>query len=938
MLKFTPRLALLIALTLCILAASAGSGGAVGYSDVRETRLDNGLTILTKEVRVAPVVSVNVFYKVGSRNEHTGITGASHLLEHMMFKGTKKYPKGQLEKLVRQRGGVHNAATWTDYTYYWELIQSDYLELMLQLEADRMQNALFDPEDLKSEMVVVRSELEGRENSPDSLLWDLANATAFTAHPYQWPVIGWRSDVEGMTRDDIYGYYRRHYGPNNATIVLVGDFDSDKAIDLVKKHFGRLKPIAAPAEPHTAEPGQRGERRAVLRTAGSSDRAIIAWHIPAGTNPDCYALDVLEQVLSGGRASRMHQALVEKGLATSAWAYSASKTDPSLFYAGATAQQGKRADELEKALMEQVRGIEKDPPTSEELARAKRQIEASFVFSNDDIRTQALVIGQFALTVGLDRLDRYIPAIQGVTSEDVVRVARTYLVDTNKTVAHFVPAGPPSPEGSGGSPGGPVHLWRGQDADLSIQFYRDNSWTGEQEAAAVVAQAPEARAASGDSTGASREMKPERFALENGMVLIVLDNPANPSISIGGRLAAGSWMEEGYPRGTSGFVADMLTRGAGSLSSLDFARSVEDLGASVNFSGGIEGTYISGRCLSQDFGKWGSLFADALRAPSFSAEELDKLRQERLSALEQEVESPDAQASRAFGNRLYPQGHPYHPGTIDEQRTGYREMTRETLAAFHGQFFGPKGMVLVVVGDIRPAECRRVVEEALGDWRAQPGFREISIADVPASEPAREAISIPDKTETNIYYGWPGTLKRTSKDYYAAVVMNDILGGGVLTSRLGRKIRGEMGLVYDVRSGFQATLGAGPWLATLGTNPKNAAAAEKALREIVQEMYEKGPTKAEVEESRQFITGVLSLRLATNSGIASFLESSEVYGLGLDYLTTFRNLYGSVTQEAAARAARDHLRPESAMTVVAGAVPGEPGTGSSEKTGDGGRK
>ena len=189
----------------CLLLMAAAAAGGAGAPDIRETKLPNGLTILTKEVRVAPVVSVNIFYGVGSRKERTGITGASHLLEHMMFKGSKNYPKGQLEELIRERGGVSNAATWTDFTYYWELLQSDYLELALKLEADRMRGALFDPKDLASEMTVVRSELEGNENSPDTLLWNLVNATAFTAHPYQWPVIGWRPDVEGMTRDDIYG-------------------------------------------------------------------------------------------------------------------------------------------------------------------------------------------------------------------------------------------------------------------------------------------------------------------------------------------------------------------------------------------------------------------------------------------------------------------------------------------------------------------------------------------------------------------------------------------------------------------------------------------------------------------------------------------------------------------------------------------------------------
>ena len=890
---------------------------AAGYSDVRVTHLPNGLTVVTKEVRVAPVVSVNVFYHVGSRNESTGITGVSHLLEHMMFKGTAKFPRGVFDRLIRQTGGVSNAATWTDYTYYWELVQSDYLNLCLKLEADRMEGALFAPADHKSEMVVVRSELEGRENSPDSRFWDLVNATAFTASPYQWPVIGWRSDVEGMTRDQIYRYYREHYGPNNATVILVGDFDTAKAVEMVRHWFGGLKPIPASREPYTVEPPQRGERRVELRLAGSAERSLLAWHIPSAKNPDCYALDVLEQVLSGGRSGRLYQALVEQGLATETWAYSASKTDPSLFYVGAVTQEGKTGAELESALRAEIAKVCAQPPSEEELARAKRQIEASFVYSGDDVRTQAETIGQFALTVGVDRLTHYIPSIQKVTVADVQRVAAKYLVDGNCTAGRFIPEGPAQPEGPGIASPGPQRLVPERWNDESWPHYRP------QMARVVAASVPIARKAAVKPApvvaSRNQSLKPQRYELPGGLVLLVLQNSANPSVSVSGTIPAGAWLDPAEKHGLSEFVADMLDRGCAGKDSLQFAKAVEDLGASLSFSADTESVRVSGHCLSRDFTSLMGLMAGALRTPSFPAAEVEKLRREKLSGLLQEAESPEAVATRAFMNRAYPAGHPYHSGSIQDSRSALEGFTPQDLLDFHRRYYGPKGTVICVVGDVSPDVCRQVVQRVFADWAVQSGYADVTIPDVAPSAPSEEFIPVQDKSETTLIYGWPTPLRRSSPDYYAAVVMNEILGGGsVLSSRLGKKIRGEMGLVYDVGSWFQTGHAAGPWMASLGTNPKNAAKAKAQLKAVVEKMRREGPSAEEVAESRRFITGVLSLRLSTNAGIASFLLNAENYGLGLDYLSRFRQLYGSVTQKQVQAAAGKYLHPESAVLIGAG--------------------
>src|SRR5262245_39016978 len=337
-------------LGLAVLLGAAGvslvAGQPVAPADrtltagVTETRLPNGLRVLTKEVHSAPVVSVSVWYRVGSRDEHTGITGISHLLEHMMFKGTPRYRVGEIARTLFLNGASFNASTFYDWTSYYETLAADRLELAVELEADRMAHSRIDKADLDSEMTVVRSELEGGENDPETLLRQAVTATAIQAHPYHWPVIGWRSDVEQMPREALHAYYRTHYGPNNATVVIVGDFETKRALDLVRKHFGPLAPIPTPPPVYTTEPEQRGERRVTVSQAGALPIVMLAYRVPAATNPDFYALDVLGTLLGEGRTGRLYQALVETELASEVDAGAPSLRDPFLFFVTATARPG----------------------------------------------------------------------------------------------------------------------------------------------------------------------------------------------------------------------------------------------------------------------------------------------------------------------------------------------------------------------------------------------------------------------------------------------------------------------------------------------------------------------------------------------------------------------------------------------------------------------
>ena len=418
---------------------TAGFPVNVMADGVLETVLGNGLKVLIQEVHIAPVVSFMVWYKVGSRNESTGVTGISHLLEHMMFKGTPRYGRGEIARVLQRNGASFNAGTSLDYTNYYEVLAADRLELAMEIEADRMANASIPEEEHRLEMTVVRSELERNEDNPHRVLYREMFAQAFKAHPYHWPTIGWRSDVEAIRTEQIREYYKRHYMPNNAIAVVVGDVERERALALAEKHFGGLAAGPLPPPVVTVEPPQQGERRFKIRKPGDTRYLMVAYPIPALLHQDNYALDLLGIILGHGKTSRLYQALVEGKLATDAEAANETARDPFLFIAEATAAPGVTLELLEGSLLGQVDRLRSEPPSPIELGRAKKQIQASFVYSKDSIRSLAQQLGYYETVGSYKYLDTYLDRIAGICAEDVSRVARGYLGEDSRTVGLYEP-------------------------------------------------------------------------------------------------------------------------------------------------------------------------------------------------------------------------------------------------------------------------------------------------------------------------------------------------------------------------------------------------------------------------------------------------------------------------------------------------------------------
>ena len=440
--KSAGRILLLLLLSF-ILSVPISEAGL--KENVFETVLPNGLKVILLENHKAPLITFQVWYRVGSRNEAWGKTGLSHMLEHMMFKGTERVGPEEFSKIIQENGGNDNAFTSRDYTAYFENISADRAQVSIDLESDRMQNLLLREEDFRTERMVVMEERRLRtEDNPQANLQEHMEAAAFLTSPYHWPTIGWKEDIERFTLEDLKAYYKTYYNPVNAILIVVGDFKREELLAKIEKAFGPIPKGIAPNQERDLDPKQTGERRVFVKKEAQLPYIVIGYHVPNLREPESYALEVLASLLSSGKSSRLYQSLVrEKRLVLSVDAdQSLLSRDPSLFYLSAELLPGKGVAEVEKALDQEVGRLKNELVGAHELEKAKNQIEASFIFSQDSLFSQAMLLAQHEIALTWRAIDDYLPSIRKVSPEEIQQVARKYLIPDNQTVGILIPLPP----------------------------------------------------------------------------------------------------------------------------------------------------------------------------------------------------------------------------------------------------------------------------------------------------------------------------------------------------------------------------------------------------------------------------------------------------------------------------------------------------------------
>jgi zinc protease len=935
---------------------------------VQKTVLSNGLTVLTKEVHDRPVVATVIWYRVGSKNEELGQTGKSHFLEHMLFKGTDRYKKGEIDLITLKNGGANNAFTWLDYTAYYFSFASDRWQAALEIEASRMRHTTFADEEFNSEKKVVEEELHIGLDGPWEALENEVWATAFRQHPYHWPTVGWIEDLEQATAADMKAYYDKWYHPRSATLVIVGDFDTKQTLARVHDLFGHIPegPNVKPLE--VKEPVQKGEKRVLVKRPTPVERLLMGYHAPAVAEDDSYVLHVIETLLSSGKTSRLYQRLVEQDRSvTMVRASYDDHIDPSLFAVQAELQTGSSLSDVENAICEEIDKLKLSKVSDMEIAKAKRQIEADVVLANEEPLQQAVLLGQYqtiadqeripAVSRGYRFLDTYLERIQAVTPEAVTSAANRYFAQDNRTVGYLqddgtgdgggsevgqeTGAGPsglrgftykPAPGGCAlTNPGGNQMPLQKVSAHLS--FRSGGADTGSSAIASLGGKQMNTGEAGEGSSGGLRsddlrfqsaEKRPrldvERVVLPNGMILLLSENHSSPSVSIKAVVGAGSRLEPDVKAGLASLTGELLDEGTRMHSAQEIAQAVEQVGGKLETFGEYQTAVIQSSFLSKDLLLGLEITADLLENAQFPDEKVRQYIDRRMAQIKSRLDVPRVQASDIF-NEIVFQGHPEHRPPIGYAET-VRNLTRDDIAGFYELYYVPNNSILAIVGDINSAEVIKKIEDLVCRWRFRNGFHPPTVPSPVLQGTSIEKFVGAVKEQINIYIGHVG-IDRQNPDYYSLLVLDTILGSSPgFTSRIPRILRDEQGLAYTTFSNISgsARIDRGRFVAYIGTSPQNLDRALIGLRREIERIVNEPVMAEEIQGAKEYLTGSFVFDFQTNSQVAQFLIDAETYGLGFDYLQKYPITIGTVTIEEVFRVARQYIHPDRMTTVVVGPI------------------
>jgi zinc protease len=915
-------------------AAPDGYAHVKTLAGIAEYRLTaNDLNVLLLEDHSAPVLTFMVTYRVGSRNEVTGTTGATHLLEHLMFKGSKNFHPGigkGFDTLMDSVGGINNATTSLDRTNYYENLPSDHLELAVQLEADRMRNLLLREEDRQPEMTVVRNEFERHENDPGSALDKEVGATAFIAHPYHHPIIGWRSDIEKVSIEKLREFYDTFYWPNNATITVIGDFQPETALRLIKQYFGAIPRSPQPIpEVYTEEPEQTGPRRVIVKRPGEVGVVQVAYKVPHARHADHAPLEVLAAVLSDGKNSRLYRALIDPNLAIAADAMKGFFHDNTLFNLGVILAPDVPHDQAEKTLRTEIEKVKQEGVTAEEVTRAINKLLASLAYQRDGSFAiagqinEAIAVGDWTLYHTL--LDK----IRAVTPAEVHRVAKTYLDEDQSTTGWFIPQAEAPPTERRAS--APARATEDDAKPLRFlargpHYYRDPADEAQPGLRRrVPLQRDAAPPSAGAAIGGSAETaliapKVRRRSVANIDVL-TLKTSIKEVVTIRGVLGAGDAYNPPENSAIADLTAGMLDQGTVRHDKFALAALLEQAGATISFRTGSHTLSFAAKCLRKDLPLVLGLLAEQLRTPRFDPEEFGKLKKQLAGRYRRAMEDTDFRASRAFARAIFPVDHPNRGPEDEKYLADIEATTLEQVKAFHAANYGPAAARLVAVGDIDDAAIDRALTEAFAGWQGGKPIPSARKAPLPTG--ARTVrVNMPGKTSVSIVIGQPSGLRYNDPDYQALNMGTSVLGSGFFSARLLDIIRNREGLTY----GIVAQLGSdtytdGAW-AIEGTFAPELL--ERGLASTLRELkrfHEEGLSAEELKTFKVTLTGSYKVQLATTDGLAATLLNALQRGYGPEWVDEYPRRLQALTLEEVNGAIKKFVDPGKMVTVLAGTLP-----------------
>jgi zinc protease len=894
-------------------------------SGIEEYRLKNGLKILLRENKLAPMISWQLWYKVGSRNEDESYTGMAHFLEHMMFKGTKTFKKGEISQAIQIHGGIFNAFTSDDYTAYFENFSPENLELAIKIEADRMRNSRLDPQEMDLERTVIVSELEGGENNPQVLLYQSLKSNAYKVHKYKNPVIGLREDLKNINHNSMKEFYDNYYSPDNAVALLAGNFDKEVALQLIEKYFGSYKVSTNKKSKKiiSREPIQNETREIEIKSGGQVKLMALAFHIPEFTHDDTPAFHILGDLLSSGTNSRLYKKLVDEGLAVKVSAYPEASLDPGIFRIIVNLSLESNPETVQRLILEELESLKTTENISnEELEIAIARANSSAIYDRDGVYEEALQIGYFeAISNDWTKYLSWEESLSKVTLEDLSRISREYFRPQNMTVVKLLPE-------------------KASESLLSPLDNFDNAKALEYGYGATSVEALDPK----DLEKLLKKTQPKyskayvkRLSdkkLELGIKELVLSDLAKdsklllredhslPIVYMNLALYAGSIkdLEQDAKTGLAYITSEMLERGTLKHTKYEISDLLDRYGAEISFENKKESTWIELGFLKKHIREVTEILREILLEPAFDQTELEKLKQEVVAKIIQEDEYSSKVALREFRMAIYPENHPFRPKSQEDRIKSILAITVDDVKNFYSKYFSPSNLNISIVGDISESEALDLISSCLKNWNTgAPESTRPYIETVPMNEPKTIEIKKENKRQTEIIMGHSGQLKRTDKDFYPMLLANYILGGNSLSSRLGKTVRDEHGYVYNVNSNFAASLGAGAFTIRLGVNPKNVDDAIKLTKNIVKEFIAKGVTETELRATKSYLKGSFGARnLSSNDEISDTLAQMMIYGIELDYIENYSKIIDSITAEEVNSAIKKYIHPESFTIVKVG--------------------
>jgi zinc protease len=890
-----------------------GSGRGDG-SGPTTYHLANGAEVVFDETHLAPVVAIQAWIKVGAGDEPRGQAGIAHVVEHMLFKGTKRRGVGQIAREIESAGGDINAWTSHDETAFHVVLPKDALALGIDVLADALSGSLFDPVEFGREQQVILEEVRQGLDDPDRMAGMDLFATIFDAHPYGRPVIGAAESVAKLTRADVVAFFRRHYGAKNLTLVIAGDFDSAVARRLIERSFGKMRP-SAPCPPRPLQPVQRAPRVVAVSRDIKENQLLLAWRGPRVDDDDVPALDLLAVALGQGESARLHLALVRgQGLLHATSAYMFSGRDPGLVVVtGALISPRGRAPVVAlKALLAELERVCTDELSPAEIARSRTLLESQRVFDRESSQGLARKLGFFASTVGdVHFEERYLRRLAEVTGADVRRVAQTYLRAETLTVFAQL-EGPPSARRKATASGTPRTPLAGHNPRMTTALRRVVR-SFRKDTADKAAAARAARTSPGAGHAGARDAGVVSMRLASGLRLLVLPNKALPLVALRGAWVGGLRHEDLRSNGSSSLVASLLSRGTRGRDAETITREVEGMAASLSGHAGRNSLGLEAEFLTRHLDEGLDLFAECLQGPTFPDSELQHERRLALEALRQQDDDVGHVAFRLFESTLF-SDHPYGLDLIGNARS-LPQLGRARLLRFYRERYDPARLTVAAVGDVDPDRLASRMEKLFGARSARSTLPPPAPRTPASATAPRVRLREMPREQAHLVLGYPG-VTMDSPDRFPLEILAQLLSGQ--GGRLFAEIREKRGLAYSVGAFSLEGLDPGYFAVHAATNPASLALVLGFVRQELTRIIESGVKPADLGRAQRHLIGGHAISLQRRSALAAALAFHEAYGLGWQSYRQYTDRIAAVEVADLQRVAQRYWDPRREVVTVVG--------------------